>query len=295
MNKLFTDFRKELEIEGKSARTITIYTEIIELWSRYMVDQGMDPDKFSARDFEELEWQNIRSFMLTAYNSKDFVSPATFNIRHAAISSFYQFLIHMEYIDKSPMMKIKKQKGQSKLPVYLTRSEIERVIEEVSRNKGILARRNHAIITLMLATGIRESELMNLRKRDLEEDKITVRNGKGGKDRELFIPQVVVDLIATYMAMRDDNEEWLFVTKGRKKLTDKSVDGLVKKYVKLAGIEKNITPHKLRHSCATMILEETGDLALTQDILGHSSPNTTRIYAHVNNEKKREAMRSMKF
>jgi integrase/recombinase XerD len=141
---------------------------------------------------------------------------------------------------------------------------------------------------LLHASGLRVSELVNLNRDSIEENRIHVESGKGKKDRVAYLDNGILDLLQVYLSGRTDEDPALFVNRKDTRLTDRYVEMLVKKYAKRAGIKKKVTPHTLRHTFATHLLENGANIMVIKDLLGHASLSTTQIYTHVTDEHKKE-------
>ncbi len=164
------------------------------------------------------------------------------------------------------------------MPKYLSEEEVKRLLDAAREDP-----RDYAIISLLAYSGMRVSELCNLRLEDVdfEERIIYVRSGKGDKDRIVVISPQVVEAIENYLYMREDDMEYLFSSRKSSKISRVQVFRIVKKYAEKAGIRKEVTPHVLRHTLATTMLRRGVDIRFIQQFLGHSSVATTQIYTHV--------------
>ncbi|AFK23324.1 site-specific tyrosine recombinase/integron integrase [Pyrococcus sp. ST04] len=187
--------------------------------------------------------------------------------------------------------RLKNPKVPRTLPKSLTRDEIKKLISVIDSS------RDKIIVLLMYTAGLRISEVCNLRIEDVdfENSVIRVRGGKGGKDRIIPIPRELLEEIKNYLRARKDSSPYLFVEKRRKnkdKLSTKAVWRLIKKYGEKAGI--NLTPHQLRHSFATHMLERGIDIRIIQELLGHANLSTTQIYTKVTAKHLREAVEKAK-
>jgi integrase/recombinase XerD len=205
----------------------------------------------------------------------------------ASIRSFYQFLLREKWIEKDPSSNVESPKIDKKLPQVLTVKEVESLLNgpELHHPFGI---RDKAMLELLYATGIRVSELVSLNVSDVNLNMGFLKCfGKGKKERMVPIGQFAIDHLANYIERsrmyikRNANEEALFLNYHGKRLTRQGFWKIIKKYSELAHINKEITPHTLRHSFATHLLENGADLRSVQEMLGHSDISTTQIYTHV--------------
>jgi integrase/recombinase XerD len=162
------------------------------------------------------------------------------------------------------------------LPVYLTVREVRRLMENVTNLK------HTCIVQLLYGCGLRLNELIHLKLTDIDTKNriILIRNANGGKDREVMLSPLLLETLQRYYKMYQPNE-YLFEGQGGGLYSEKSVQMIVKKAASKAGITKKVTPHTLRHSFATHLLENGTDIRYIQELLGHKSVNTTEIYTHI--------------
>jgi integrase/recombinase XerD len=189
--------------------------------------------------------------------------------------------------------KLKTPKTPRSLPKALTREEVKRLISVIPPTR----KRDRLIVLLLYGAGLRVSELCNLKREDvdLKGSILVVRGGKGAKDRVVPIPTFLSDAIRDYLSERTDDSEFLIVEERRErkdKLSPKTVWYILRKYGARAGVE--VTPHKLRHSFATHMLERGVDIRAIQELLGHSNLSTTQIYTKVTVEHLRRAQEKAK-
>lgn len=190
-------------------------------------------------------------------------SPSTVNLARSALLFFYNEVLEQNFTN------IKAPKIPQKLPVYLTQEEVANLIEAASSKQSKL------IIKLLYACGLRVSEVVKLRYEDVEDDgTLQVRQAKGQKDRVTILPDKLKEEIG-------EGKGFLF---GHQPMTTRNVQALVKRAAKNAGITKTVTPHVLRHSFATHLLEQGENIRVIQELLGHSNLQTTQIYTHVSSE-----------
>lgn len=202
---------------------------------------------------------------------------------------FYQWLARQNIQKLNPMLEIDLPKKERRLPVALNQKEINDLLAQpdIKRKLGL---RDRAILETLYATGMRVSELINLELQDLHEDLGLVRVlGKGSKERLIPISSVALHWIKQYQKeVRDplilkagQNDEHIFLNSRAKQLTRQAIWQMIKKYCQSAGITKDVTPHTLRHTFATHLLENGADLRVVQEILGHSDISTTQIYTNL--------------
>ena len=242
------------------------------------------------------------------FDGKDYVNTEKTKARKlASVKSFFKYFYNKDKIPADPASKVLTPKIHDKPIIRLDSNEVSQLLDEVESGANLPSQRQEsfhektkirdlAIITLFLGTGIRISELVGLDVSDIDFNingfKVT---RKGGNQSILYFSQEVADALIAYLDERSldpklDNEPALFLSIQKKRMGVRSVEKLVKKYAKLITPLKNITPHKLRSTYGTELYQETGDIYLVADVLGHKNVNTTRKhYAAMKEERKRRA------
>ena len=175
-----------------------------------------------------------------------------------------------------------------KIPVYLNNSEIAKLLEASNRDITL-----HSMVNLLVYTGMRVSEICSLKvdSVDLTTGSIKIENGKGDKERIVLIPESVSGMLTNYIRWRIEqgrSSEFLFVSRKKGKYSTVSVERMIRNLAQEAGIKRKVTPHTLRHTFATTILKNGGDIRFIQKLLGHSSIGTTEIYTHIDDETMRD-------
>lgn len=216
----------------------------------------------------------------------------------SGVRGFYKYLLIEEVIDSDPTELIESPKIGRKLPEFLTIAEIDAMQAAIDLSKSD-GHRNKAIIETLYSCGLRVSELVNLKLTELFFDDGYIRViGKGNKERLVPIGHKAIRDINQYLQQRNDvnsrideeDKNIVFLNRWGRQLTREMVFTIIKKYAKLAGITKNISPHTLRHSFATHLVEGGADLRAVQEMLGHESIQTTEIYTHLDREYLRETI-----
>ena len=224
----------------------------------------------------------------------------------ASVKAYYNYLEEREIISENPFRKIKvKFKEAMILPRIIPREEIELLLnymyaQEDQSNRGAYKYwlRDIAVVETLFATGARVYEISNIRADNVNLNTGLIRiMGKGGKERYIQIASSeILDILKKYYAQNTEEirqSGFFFVNNRGCRYTEQSIRLMLKKYTKLAGIERNITPHMFRHSFATYLIEEGVDISCVQQILGHSSIKTTQIYIHVAAKKQAEILREL--
>lgn len=206
--------------------------------------------------------------------------------RHiSSIKGFYKYLVNNEIVNSNPFIYVNLPKKEQKLPRYLTLSEMLSIFDkmEIKTNYNL---RDRLILELMYATGVRVSEVINIKVYDIDFYNNSIKVlGKGSKERIVYYNEVVRDLLSKYMSIYDSlnkkNLEYLFLNQKGDKLTTKGISYIINQVIKKISFNKHITPHMLRHTFATHLLNNGCSVTTVQELLGHSSIGTTGIYTHV--------------
>jgi len=237
---------------------------------------------------------DVRAY-LAFLNEKQY-SKSTIARKLATLRSFYKFLVKRNQLDSNPVTVVRTPKQEKKLPRFLEYEEIKKLLETPPMDSWLGAR-DRAILETLYSTGIRVSELVALNMDDMDflGEVIHVR-GKGKKERIAPIGASALQTIQHYMEFRNKRAESnsnfdskvLFVNKHGRRLSTRSVRRKMDKYLRMAGLDPAISPHTLRHSFATHMLNNGADLRSVQELLGHQSLSTTQIYTHLTTKKLKE-------
>ena len=221
---------------------------------------------------------------------------STIRLRFAALRSFYKHLVLRRGLGRSPVAEVQLPKAERSLPVVLTVSQIDELLGMPLRlpidakSPSWLPLRDAAILELFYSCGLRISELLSLDVKDIDFIGETVKvRGKGAKERIVPVGGPAINAIQRYRQEAAVTSGALFLSKRRTRITQQAVDLLLRKYIKHSGIPFAISPHKLRHSFATHLLDAGADLRSVQAMLGHASLSTTQIYTHVTRERLKQA------
>jgi site-specific recombinase XerD len=220
---------------------------------------------------------------------------ATIRLHFAALRSFYKFLAYRKGLKVNPLVEVQLPKLEKKLPVVLSVKQVEDLLRlpfEVKQGKQApdwVPARDAAIMELFYSSGIRLQELADLDVSDFDFYNETVRVfGKGRKERICPLGSTAVEAIHRYRNEAKVTEDALFISKLRKRISSRSIGAIIKKYLAHSDIAINVSPHKLRHSFATHLLNNGADLRSVQSLLGHASLSTTQIYTHVTTERMKQ-------
>ena len=272
------DYAEYLSKEKRaSANTISSYLRDIHQFAEYLSAQaGIPPEK--------AEQETIRGCM--AWLQERGKSAASITRFLASLKSFYNYLLSRNVIKSNPTKGISTVKSERKYPNILTSKEVELFLEQpqCTDAKGY---RDHAMLELLYATGIRVSELISLNISDLNLSAGFVRCTSKGRERIIPMYRTAVKALQDYVRnvrpqiIADGEEEALFVNMNGERMSRQGFWKIIKYYQEKAGIQKDITPHTLRHSFAVHLLENGADLRSIQEMLGHADISSTQIYTHV--------------
>jgi len=247
-----------------------------------------------AKSWREANPDDFRAYLF-ALMKRD-KARATIRLEFAALRSFYRFLCERKGLSSNPLHVVSLPKAEKKLPVFLTSAQIDALLRAPREAKpekqapAWMPFRDAAILELFYSSGLRLAELAALDVRDLDPYNETVRVlGKGSKERIVPVGEPALQAIQEYRQRAKVQSGPLFLSKLRKRLGATSIWSLVKKYLRLAEIPVPASPHKLRHSFATHLLDAGADLRSVQSLLGHASLSTTQIYTHVTTERLKKA------
>ncbi len=212
--------------------------------------------------------------------------------RHlSTLRSFYNYLVEIKALESNVIKRMKNPKKVKKLPNYLNIVEVETIIDSIKEDTKEDIR-NKCIFELLYSTGIRVSEASNLKVDDINTSEKSIRiYGKGKKERMVYYGDVFAQILDKYLCVRDEfikkDIDYLFINKLGGKLSRSSIEQIIDKIVLTSSVNHKISPHVLRHTFATHLLDNGADLRSVQELLGHENLDTTEIYTHVSNERLR--------
>ncbi len=275
---IINEFKQYLEFErGLSQNSIFSYISDIT-----KLDRFLNKDK---KNIVESTHQDITNFLREENRRK--ISNRTKARVIASLRQFYNYLEHLKLIVTNPMEKVESPKLEKHIPDFLTQKEIKKLFN-VFDTDNYLELRDKAMFELLYSSGLRISEACNLKISDVDmKEKVIHVHGKGDNIRLVPLGEVAMDILQTYfkksrsIILGSNYSDNIFVSKKGSALNRKSAWRLLKKYIDRAMIHKNITPHTLRHSFATHLLQNNADLRSVQELLGHIDISTTQIYTHV--------------
>lgn len=269
------DFLEYLKYERRvSVNTVDSYGENLLLLKNY-----------TNKDLISLKKEDIKDFL-------DNVEATARTKAHylTVFNSFYKYLVFMDKIKSNPCDGIKAPKLEKKLPTYLTNEEIAKLFN-IRLTKPV-DYRNKAILEVMYATGARISEVINLELNQIDFEECIIRVvGKGKKERIIPLDDVAIEVLDNYInnyrpfLIKNETCNYVFLNKNGEKISRQMIFKILKNLANKAGINKEISPHTLRHSFASNLLNNGADLRVIQELLGHENLETTEIYSHLQNKK----------
>jgi len=290
------------DTEGRKGYGAWLPDEVRRYLDYLAVERGLSPRTVEAygRDLAaffartrlpptQVSREEVRAFL--ASERKAGRGSATTSRRLVALRTFYRFLLLEGVVQEDPTENVESPRGMKRLPGYLTVEEVDRLLDAAGPDspKGL---RNRAMLEVLYATGLRVSELVGLRMDQVNaEAGFLLVQGKGGKERVVPLGEVASDWLERYRRearphlLKDRSTQALFVTSRGGAMTRQNFFLLLRELARKAGIPKRLSPHTLRHSFATHLLENGADLRSLQVLLGHSDISTTQIYTHVEQER----------
>ncbi len=285
MNALLCDFLTYLEKEKRySSHTISAYREDLETFFEFL--EGIGPEKVTKEDIRLFLGHLLRHGMARRSVAR----------KLASIRAFFKYLLHRGVMEKNPAWTLRAPKIEKRLPHALPMEGVIRVLDSIPSQK-ILDVRDRAILELFYGSGIRVSELarLNLQDVNLEQGSIRVY-GKGGKERIIPLGKVTVSVLKTYLEVRhafspSSGESAFFLNSRGRRLTTRGIQLLVWKRFSPFIHQGTLSPHLLRHSFATHLLEQGADLESVKELLGHASLSTTQMYTHLTSNRLKQVYR----
>lgn len=284
MEKYIKDFERYLKNERKyPENTITSYLNDLYNYKQYIHEKLLN--------YKIINKDEIREYL--KYLDKEKKSKSSISRELSALRNFYTFLLHNNIVGNNPFKNIKNPKKDKKLPNFLQTDELQNIFDSIDMSNP-LGIRNRLIIELLYATGIRVSELTSLKLNDIDIHNKEIRiTGKGNKERIVYFGDYAKKYLSLYInearyeLLNSNTSNYLLINNKGSALTSRGVELIVNEVVKKAALKHNISPHVLRHTFATDMLNNGADLKSVQELLGHESLSTTQIYTHITNERLR--------
>ncbi len=279
---IFEEYLKHLKYERNySLDTIDGYHSDILEYLLYLEKEN--------RNYGKIKYPDIKLYLIYL-NSKQNNS-ATISRKISALRSFYKYLVNQNYVTNNPFLSVKLPKKEKKLPRFFSYHELEEMFE-IPDLSSPLGQRDRLILELLYATGVRVGELVNIKCSDIRGREIKIL-GKGNKERYVEFGDYADEILKLYLGdgylkLNKKNSEYLLLNKNYTRLTDRGVRLVLDNIINKTSIHKNISPHMIRHSFATHLLNEGCDLLSVQQLLGHASLSATSIYTHITNDRIKE-------
>ena len=278
------EYLKELAVnKNYSENTIEAYKRDLNEYFLYL--------KENNKDYLNMDYESIRKYLSYLTDKKD--TNSTISRKISSLRGFYSYLRLNEFIKNNPFKLINLPRKEQKLPRFFYYNELEELFNACDTSTS-LGQRNLAILEVLYATGTRVSELINIKLEDInfKEKQIKVL-GKGNKERIVFLGEYAVDALQDYLNdgylfLNRYNLDYVFLNHLGNKITRRGIEDILTKLIKKTSIDKKISPHMIRHSFATHLLNEGCDLESVQEMLGHESISATAIYTHVTDDRIKE-------
>lgn len=279
MDDEIKEFLDYLEFEKKfSLYTVDNYDKDITEFKEYLVMNNIN-------SFKKVDYSLVRKYLVFLYEKK---YKNTTICRHiSSLRSFYKYLLGNKLINENPMELISLPKKEQRLPNFLYYNDLEKLLETPDQSTSI-GLRDKLIFEILYSTGVRVSELVNIKVKDIDFENKSIRIfGKGKKERIVLFGDQALKLINIYLDQRGFTSEYLILNNRGNKITTRGVDLIIHKNSLKSGLKNKITPHTMRHTFATHMLNDGANLLTVQELLGHENLKTTQVYTHVSNERLR--------
>jgi integrase/recombinase XerC len=283
-DQLAEEFLRYLEVErNASSRTITAYQQALNSFR-----------SGSAKSWLDCTADDFRDYLFAAMKRKQ--ARSYVRLQFSAFRTFYRFLVERKGLQRDPVRELQLPKAEKRLPLVLTRQQVDELLTaplRVPKEKAAPAwmpLRDAAILELFYSSGLRLAELASLNVGDVDIYTESVRVlGKGRKERVCPVGMPALEVVSKYRAAANVQSGPLFINKSRRRISPRSIWLVLKRYLRHTSIPIAVSPHKLRHSFATHLLDGGADLRSVQALLGHASLSTTQIYTHVTVERLKRA------
>jgi len=282
MRDILLKFIDELIYEKKySDLTVKGYLKDLDLFLEFLCENNI-------KRYNDVKYGDIRLYITYLYELK--YNNKTISRHISSLRSFFKYLKTQNIIDNNPVVLISNPKLEKKLPKYLNYEDLEKLLNIYPKNTNI-GIRNSLVLEMLYSTGIRVSELINIKLNDISLGDKTIKiTGKGNKERIVYFGSICHNLLKLYLdksynELNINNLIYLFVSKTGKQINDRQVRFIVADAAIMSGINMKISPHVLRHTFATHMLNDGADLRSVQELLGHENLSTTQVYTHLTNNR----------
>lgn len=282
MREYILSFLDEEKLEKNYSKlTIDGYYRDLSMFLEYLNEN-------SISSYNDVDYKDIRLYINYLYDLK--YTNKTISRHISSLRSFFRYLKKEKIIDNNPMLLVSNPKLDKKLPKYLNFDDTEKLLKAFD-NKNYISIRNSLILEILYSTGIRVGEITNIKVSDVSISNETIKViGKGNKERIVYFGSRCKSLLDLYLKesynkLNKNNKDYLLLSKTGKKINEREIRNIVDEAAIIAGIKIKISPHVLRHTFATHMLQDGADLRSVQELLGHENLSTTQIYTHLTNEK----------
>ena len=263
------------------------YSENTEISYREDITNFLNYLEKNQLNYKKIDGEIIRDYLKYLDEAK--LKNSTIARRISALRTFYNYLLNKNIVDTNFFNSIRNPKLEKKLPNYLSYEELAKILDNIDISTKI-GLRNRLLVEMFYATGCRVSEMINIKVSDINKSNNSIRiMGKGKKMRIVYFGEYARDYLDRYLPLIDT--DYLFTQESGDKLSIHDVEYIISDLVKNLALKTHVTPHTLRHTFATHLLNNGADIKTVQELLGHSSLNTTGIYTHVSNERIKEVYR----
>ncbi|MFC1643466.1 tyrosine-type recombinase/integrase [Chlamydiota bacterium] len=284
--KIVQSFTEDLNIRNRAKRTISTHLWHLGKFFLFLEDYTLD----SIQDIREThikDYQRYRYTYKNRYNRND--APSTQNHHLQSIKCFYYYLLREGYVLTNPALKIPYAKEPRQLPKgTITNKEMKKILAQPD-TKTLIGYRDRTILEVFYSTGIRRSELLHLKLDDIDSENgyLRVNHGKGDKDRVVPLGKIASHYLETYIKgirpffLNAREEKILFISRRGRQMGRNTLDHLISKYVETSGIDKNVTTHTFRRTCATEMIKNKANIMHVKQLLGHKSMETIQKYCNL--------------
>jgi len=268
-----TDFQKYIDSEKRfSVHTVTSYTTDLNQFILFLSQE------YNIENITEVSFQIVRSWISSLLEKG--LAPRSVNRKISTLKTYFNFLLKKEVISESPMQKVISPKTSKRLPVYIEQDKMDALLNEEMFEATFEGERDRMILALFYATGIRLSELVNLKKKDVDSINNQIKVlGKRNKERIIPLSNNTIEFLVKFIE-KNTVSQYLFTSFGGKKLYPKKVYRIVKKHIGMISSKDKRSPHVLRHTFATHMLNNGADINAIKELLGHANLSATQIYTH---------------
>lgn len=285
MEKYINKFIEYLKVQKNySEHTCINYEKDLIEYNSFLID--------SKYDYKNMDYKKCMNYLIYLDNKK--YKKSSISRRLSSLRTFYKFLVLNNYVDTNPFLLISSPKKEKKIPRFINYKGIDEIFN-IPNIKTMEGQREKVILEILYGSGIRVSELVNIKIKDIDfSNKTILIFGKGSKERIAPFGEYALDAINMYMDdarnkyLGDIKSDYLIVGKNEEKLTTRRIEQIINEIIKKTSLKMNITPHMFRHTFATHLLDQGSDLLAVQELLGHESLSSTEIYTHVSNEHLRD-------